>query len=87
MSRDRKTATEGAEMTRSGRLFQLPDTSSGGVINWNRLPEHSVTSTLLNMFKNKLGRHLWERWGLNEFLNKIFSPVWPPGATADGGIW
>ena len=28
LSRDQKTATEGAEVTRSGRLF-LPDASSG----------------------------------------------------------
>jgi len=32
--------------------------------DWNRLPEHTVTSTSLNMFKNKHDRHLWENWGL-----------------------
>ena len=28
--------------------------------NWKCLPQHIVTSTSLNMFKNKLDCHLWE---------------------------
>jgi len=54
--------------------------------NWNCLLEHVVTSTSLNMFKNKLDSHLRENRGLNKFL-KTFSPAWPPCATAHGGIW
>jgi len=39
--------------------------------NWNCLREHIVTSTSLNMFKNKLDRQLWENWGLNKFFLKL----------------
>ena len=35
--------------------------------NWNCLPEHIVTSTSLNMLKNKLDRH-GKFWGLNTFF-------------------
>jgi len=32
--------------------------------NWIHLLEYIVTSTSLNMSKNKLDRYLWENWGL-----------------------
>ena len=32
--------------------------------SWNHLPNDTVTASSLNMFKNKLDRHLRTNWGL-----------------------
>jgi len=43
--------------------------------SWNGLPEDTVTASSINIFKNKLDRHLQVTWGLKRIhLNKKFQP-------------
>jgi len=53
--------------TAAATVFNFPTLLSTVVVtdfsnrvcdNWNRVPEYSVTSTSLNMFKNKPDHHL-----------------------------